>query len=697
MKLNAINNNNVRTREFPLEQMRNIGIAAHIDAGKTTLTERMLFHTGAIHQCGEVHDGTTTTDHTALERDKGITITAAAIPCDWTPEAEDGLAKLFAGVRHRLNIIDTPGHVDFTAEVERSLRVLDGAVAVFCGVAGVQPQSETVWRQANRYRVPRIAFINKMDRTGADFDAAVRQIRERLGANAWPVLIPLKSDDELVGQIDVVNEKMLSFSGEQDGRYCVETVPERWSSLLQKARAELIEVLANIDDEIATPVLENRYVSAAALKAAIRRQTIANRFVPVLGGSAYKFMGVRPLIDAIVDYLPNPAETRESNDSQSLTALAFKVAMDRQAGKIVYLRVYSGSLSKGDFALNSRTGKRARVGRLVRLHADKREEIETCHAGDIVAVIGSADLATGDTLSDPEHPVTLEPPRFPEPVVSMAIEAASRQEHEKLAAALARLCDEDPTWRMFTHAETGQTIVAGMGELHLEIMRLRLEQDFGVRATAGKPQIAYRETVLRSATVSHLLRKQNGGSGMYARVAVKIEPRAAGSGNVVENKTLGGAIPKQWISACLKGIDDALREGALAGFPVVDVSVELIDGDFHPVDSDELAFRLASAAAVRQALREAGPALLEPVMNVECNVPMEHQGDILGDLNRRRGKVAGVSTEQGAAVIKAIVPLVEMFGYANSIRSLSRGRAAYSMEPSHFEQAPARKMAELVK
>jgi elongation factor G len=408
-------------------------------------------------------------------------------------------------------------------------------------------------------------------------------------------------------------------------------------------------------------------------------------------------MGVRPLIDAIVDYLPNPAEASETVKSESLVALAFKVAMDRQAGKVVYVRVYSGVLAKSDVVLNSRTGKSMRVGRLVRLHADKREEIPACDAGDIVAVVGSTELATGDTLSNPANPVTLEPPRFPEPVVSMAIEAASRQEHERLGEALTRLCDEDPTWRMFTHPETGQTIVAGMGELHLEIMRLRLEQDFGVRATAGKPQIAYRETISRAASANHLLRKQNGGSGMYARVEVTIQPRETGAGNSVENKVVGGAIPKQWVSACLKGVDDALREGALGGYPVVDVAVEIIDGDFHPVDSNDIAFRLASAAAVKHALHEAGPVLLEPVMKVECNVPTEYQGDILGDLNRRRGKIVGVSAEQGAAVIEAVVPLAEMFGYANSIRSLSRGRAAYSMEPSHFEQAPSNKIDELLK
>jgi elongation factor G len=697
MKMNATNNTNMRPREFALEQMRNIGIAAHIDAGKTTLTERILFHTGAIHKAGEVHDGTTTTDHMKIERDKGITITAAAIPCDWTPAREDGLEKLFAGISHRLNIIDTPGHVDFTAEVERSLRVLDGAVAVFSGVEGVQAQSETVWRQANRYAVPRIAFVNKMDRVGADFARVVKEIRARLGANAWPVLIPLLNENEVVGQLDVVNAKLLAFTGDADGRYRVEDVPTSWRALLDSARAELVNALAEIDDEIGTLFLENRAADARALKAAIRRQTIANRFVPVIGGSAYKFVGVRPLIDAVVDYLPNPAEARGWNNSTSLAALAFKVAIDRQAGRIVYVRVYSGSLSKGDFVLNSRTGKRERVGRLVRLHADKREEIASCYAGDIAAVVGAGDLSTGDTLADPEHPVTLEPPSFPEPVVSMAIEAATRADHEKLVAALVRLCDEDPTWRVFTHPETGQTIIAGMGELHLEVMRLRLEQEYHLRANAGAPQIAYRETISRSASADHLLKKQSGGAGMYARVAVEIAPRESGAGNVVENKVIGGAIPKQFVAACIKGAEEALRDGPLGGFPVVDVHVSVVDGDFHAVDSDELSFRLAAGAAVKEALRDAGPLLLEPMMNVEVNVPLEYQGDILGDLNRRRGKVSGVSMEQGAAVIKAVVPLVDMFGYANSIRSLSKGRAAYSMEMWRFERVPSGKVDELLK
>ncbi len=698
-------------REFPLERLRNLGIAAHIDAGKTTLTERILYYTGAIHKVGEVHDGTTTTDFSDLEREKGITITAAAIPCDWTPADEAVLFKNFTGLRHRLNIIDTPGHVDFTAEVERSLRVLDGAVAVFSGVEGVQPQSETVWRQADKYGVPRIAFVNKMDRTGADFAHVVSDMRTKLGANAWPVLPPLGSEDQLRGQLDVVNERALVFANGKDGGYHIEEVSPELRDTVARMRRDLVAALAELDDAVAALFIENQPVPASVLKAAIRRQTMTNRFVPVIGGSAYKFKGVQPLIDAIVDYLPSPLDLPairshgeneaevlvHADDAEPLAALAFKVATDKQAGRLVYLRVYSGSLRKGDTVYVPRTGKRERIGRLLRLHANKREEIAACYAGDIAAIAGTKSITTGDTLCAVERPVLLEPPSFPEPVVSMAIEAESSTELEHLAIALQRLSDEDPTFHTFTDAETGQTIMAGMGELHLDIMRERLAREFKVATNTGQPQIAYRETITQAATGDYLLKKQSGGSGMFARVIVNVSPNERGKGIVIEDQVTGGNIPRPFIAACVKGANDALRDGVLGGYPVVDVCVVIVDGAAHVKDSNELAFRLAATYAVKEALRAAQPVLLEPIMKVESSVPAEYQGDILGDLKRRRGVVLGLETRLGTAIVTAEVPLAEMFGYANATRSLSKGRAAYSMQPSHFTPAPASAVSALLK
>lgn len=691
-------------REFPLERIRNIGIAAHIDAGKTTLTERILFFTGAIHRCGEVHDGTTTTDHMDLEKEKGITITAAAIPCAWTQRDDAGLFKSFVGQPHRLNIIDTPGHVDFTVEVERSLRVLDGAVAVFCAVGGVQPQSETVWRQAERYGVPRIAFINKMDRLEANFMRVVEEMRTKLGANAHPVLMPLGAEDRLRGQIDLVNERAILFGTSREDGYSVEEVPPELRELARKVRLDLINALADIDDAIAALVIENQPVPTAVLKAAIRRQTIANRFVPVIGGSAYKFKGVQLLIDAIVDYLPSPKDLPPikahsvqpdepgvlvcATDEGPVAALAFKVVRDKQAGRLVYLRIYSGTLAKGNTVYLPRLNKKERIGRLLRLHADKREEIAACCAGDIVAITGAKHITTGDTLCDVESPVLLARPSFPDPVVSMAIEPEAKRDQDKMVSALQCLCDEDPTFRMFTHPETGQTLIAGMGELHLDIMRERLRREFDVSANAGKPQIAYRETITAAAEADHLLKKQSGGAGMYARVIVRVRPNERSKGATIEDKVVGGRIPRQFIPGCEKGIEEAFRDGVLGGYPVVDVHVEIVDGHFHPVDSDELSFRLAANAAAKEAFRKAKPVLLEPVMKVECSVPSEYQGDIVGDLNRRRGKIVGVETRNIVTIVHAEVPLAEMFGYANAIRSLSKGRASYSMEPSHFDPVP---------
>ena len=698
----------MNTNEFARSRLRNIGIAAHIDAGKTTLTERILFYAGAIHKTGEVHDGTTTTDFNPIEQSKGITIFAAAVSCTWTPNES---LSLFASQPHRLTIIDTPGHVDFTAEVERSLRVLDGAVTVFSAVEGVQPQSETVWRQADKYRVPRIAFINKMDRVGADFARVVAEMNKKLGANAWPVIWPLGSENSLRGQIDLINEVALICREECSGAYIVEDVPPEYAKLVNEQRAELISRVAEADDELATLWLANEHVSPLALKSAVRRATIANRFVPVIGGSAYKFIGVQPLLDAIVDYLPSPADipaieahapdgesviTVAADDSAALAALAFKIATDSTRGRLVMVRLYSGRLRKGDRILNPRTQQTSRVGRLVRVHADRYEEIESAVAGEIVAVVGQRGFATGDTLCSAEQPLLMEPPVFPEPVVSMAIEPERSGDSQRLATLLQTLSEDDPTFRVSTHAETGQTLIAGMGELHLEINRERLRTEFNLATVAGAPEIAYRETIMRAAEADYLLKKQNGGVGMYARVILSVQPAERGHGMSIENRVSGGNIPVQYHSAVRKGIEEAASNGAL-GYTLVDIHVTVLDGDAHVKDSNELAFRQAAAEALRIALRRAGPVLLEPIMRVEVDTPLEHQGDLLGDLTRRRAKILQVENRTSTAVIQAEVPLRELWGYANASRSLSRGRAAYTMTPSHFEQVPGAIAADVLK
>ena len=696
------------TNQFPMTRLRNLGIAAHIDAGKTTLSERILLHAGAIHHAGEVHDGTTTTDFNPIEQNKGITIFAAAVSCNWTPAAE---LSLHAGQPHRLTIIDTPGHVDFTAEVERSLRVLDGAIIVFSGVESVQPQSETVWRQADKYRVPRIAFVNKMDRTGADFAAVVADLNKKLGANAWPVLWPLGSEDTLRGQLDIINEVVLAFHAGRSGGYSVEDVPPELVDFVKNQRAELVSRVAEHDDELAALWLANESVSAPTLKAAVRRVTIANRFVPVIGGSAYKFIGVPPLLDAVVDYLPSPADipptVAHSVDGEdainivpdvsgALAGLVFKIATDPVKGRLAMVRLYSGTLRKGDRVTNPRTRQTDRVGRLVRVHADRREEIETAVAGEIVAVIGLKRFATGDTLCRDKAPLLMEPPVFPEPVVSMAIEPESSVDNQRLAAQLQMLSEDDPTFHVSTHAETGQTLIAGMGELHLEVVRERLRTEFGLATIVGAPEIAYRETITKQAEADYLLKKQNGGSGMYARVILSVQPVDRGRGVSIENRVSGGNIPHQFHSAVRKGIEDAARTGAL-GHTLVDAQITVLDGAAHVKDSNEIAFRLAAAEALRMALRRAGPVLLEPIMRVEVNTPLEHQGDLLADLTRRRAKILQVENRTLGAEIKAEVPLRELWGYANAIRSLSRGRAAYSMTPSHFEPVPAAVANELLK
>src|SRR6188508_1427771 len=704
---------NSKDRPFPLEWTRNIGIAAHIDAGKTTTTERILFYSGAVHKMGEVHEGTTVTDWMEQERERGITITSAATTCSWAQRKEEGVYKAFEGIKQRINIIDTPGHVDFTAEVERSLRVLDGAIAVFDGVAGVQPQSETVWRQATKYNVPRLAFINKMDRVGADFKMSVDSIHKKLGANACAVLLPLGSEDQLRGQLDVINKKAIIYSDNDQlgSTYEVTDVPKECVEIVERARDELIQQISNIDDEVAEAVLEEREITPELLKAGIRRQTIANKFVPVIGGSALKNIGVQYLLDAVVDYLPSPLDippakgqdpdTGEpievpTDDNGIFCSLAFKLWSDPFVGKLVFFRVYSGTLSKGDTVYNPRTNKRERISRLIQIQADKREDIETCYSGDIAAIVGIKNITTGDTLCDEDFPILLEPPSFPDPVISMAIEPKTKQDQEKMAVALQRLSEEDPTFKVFTHEDTGQTIIAGMGELHLEIIRDRMMREFKVDANAGKPQIAYRETITKPATGEGKLIKQSGGRGQYGHVIVNVRPAERGKGLTIENKVVGGTIPKEYIPACKKGIEEAMRNGVVGGYEVIDANVDIVDGSYHDVDSNEMAFKLAAIFAVKDAFKKAKPILLEPIMKVENSTPEEYQGDIMGDLNRRRGKIGSIEVKGNLTMVQAEVPLAEMFGYATAIRSLSKGRSSYSMEPSHFEQVPQQLVAAIL-
>ena len=696
---------NAPERAYTLERTRNIGIAAHIDAGKTTTTERILFYTGLTHRIGNVDDGNTVTDWMDQERERGITITSAAISCYWK-QAEDGVVKNFSGVDHAINIIDTPGHVDFTAEVERSLRVLDGAVAVFCGVAGVQPQSETVWRQATKYNVPRIAFVNKMDRTGADFNNVVHELRDKLNAYAYPVGIPIGKEDTLAGMVDVISQKAFVHdpADETGTKLLIEEIPEELAEDAQLALTELIEAVANKDDAIAELVIEEKPVPPAQLKQAIRRLTIANEFVPVLGGSAFKKRGVQPLVDAVVDYLPSPVDVpdaegvSEDNEDEAVTVptgdeglftgLAFKLWTDPFVGKLVFFRNYRGTIRKGDTLYNPRTRKRTRVNRLMRMSADKREEVDVIYSGEIAALIGLKNISTGDTLCNEKAGVLLEPPTFPEPVIAMAVEPKTTADRDKLTGSLHSLAEEDPTFRTHTDEETGQLIISGMGELHLEIIRDRLLREFSVQANCGAPQIAYREAIKAEAEGEGKFIKQSGGRGQYGHAVVRILPRERGVGVEVVNKIVGGVIPKEYIPAVSNGIEEAIQGGVIAGYELIDVAVEIFDGSFHEVDSNELAFKMAGIFALREAARKAKPFLLEPVMAVEVTTPDQYQGDIIGDLNRRRGRVEGIETRPSGTVITAEVPLAEMFGYATSVRSLSSGRAAYSMEPKSFAAVP---------
>ncbi|MGF1530660.1 MAG: elongation factor G [Puniceicoccaceae bacterium] len=695
----SISEANSPDRLFPLERTRNIGIAAHIDAGKTTTTERILYYTGVVHSMGEVHHGTAVTDWMEQERERGITITSAAISCEWSVK-RDGEA----GETCRINIIDTPGHVDFTAEVERSLRVLDGAVGVFCAVAGVQPQSETVWRQMDKYEVPRVAFVNKMDRMGASFSGAVDSIRDRLRCNAHPIFLPFGEAEGFKGLIDLVEMKVLQYidSDLTGTQFDTIEIPSEEAENVARWRDGLLEALADHDDEITSAYLEGKYIDTDQIRRAIRKGTLQRTFVPVIPGSAFKNKGIQPLLDAVVDYLPSPIDVTairgeddsgaevliNADDRAPVAALAFKLMNDGFVGKLVFLRVYSGALRKGMALKNSRTGKTERISRLLLMKAANREDIEVAYSGEICGVIGVREVATGDTLRAKDFDVRLEPPSFPEPVISMAIEPKTTADQDKMAQGLQRLAEEDPTFDVRTNQETGQTIIAGMGELHLEIIRNRLLREHKVQTDAGRPQIAYRETVKGAAEAEGKFIRQSGGKGQYGHVKIRLEPRERGAGIEVVNTSTGGVIPKEFIKPALDGIVEAARNGAVAGYPVVDFRAELFDGSFHEVDSSEMAFKMAGIFAFKDAMKEAQPILLEPLMKVTVEAPNEYQGDIVGDLNRRRGQIQGMSTRFEVTSIEALVPLEAMFGYATDVRSLSKGRATYTMVPSCFEEVP---------
>jgi len=674
-----------------LERTRNIGIMAHIDAGKTTTTERILYYTGRTHRMGEVHEGAATMDWMAQEQERGITITSAATTSEWRD--------------HRINIIDTPGHVDFTVEVERSLRVLDGAVAVFDSVAGVEPQSETVWRQADRYGVPRIAYVNKMDRVGADFERAVETMRDRLGANAIPIQIPIGQESAFAGMVDLLTMRAITFEDELGTRMVESDIPEELAPAAEAARERLVEALADVDDEIAEAYLEGEELTPDALRAAIRRAVLAIEITPVLLGSSFKNKGVQALLDAIVDYLPSPLDVRPaegvepgseepaerpSNPGAPFAALAFKVMSDPYVGRLTYLRVYSGSVSAGGQIVNATKDRKERIGRLLLMHANHREDVQEAQAGDIVAAVGLKTVSTGDTLSDPQKPIVLERMTFPDPVISVAIEPKTKADQDKLAQALGRLAEEDPTFRVRTDEETGQTLISGMGELHLEIIVDRLTREFNVDANVGAPQVAYRETIRRRVEkVEGRFVRQTGGRGQYGHVYINMEPNDPGAGYAFESKIVGGAVPREYVPAVDQGIKEALESGVLAGYPMVDVKVELADGTYHDVDSSEMAFKIAGSIAGKAAAEKASPVLLEPLMAVEVVTPKEFTGAVAGDISRRRGHISGIEPRGQTEVVTAAVPLSEMFGYATSLRSSTQGRATFTMQFERYEPVPA--------
>jgi len=663
---------------------------AHIDAGKTTTTERILYYTGITYKLGEVHEGTATMDWMVQEQERGITITSAATTCFWRD--------------HRINIIDTPGHVDFTIEVERSLRVLDGAIAVFCAVGGVEPQSETVWRQADKYRVPRIAFVNKMDRVGADYFRCIRMMQDRLGANPVPVQLPLGGEEHFRGIIDLVAMKGVVWDEETLGaRYREEEIPAEFLPAAAKQREILLEAVAETDEELLEKYLDGREISESEIRAAIRRATLSLKMVPVLCGAAFRNKGVQPLLDAVIDYLPSPIdippvrgrnpltgqeETREARDDAPFSALAFKIMSDPYVGTLTFFRVYSGYMEAGSYVFNASKGKKERIGRLLKMHANKREDIKEVYAGDIAAAVGLRDATTGDTLCSDQHPILLEAIEFPEPVIDIAIEPKTKADQEKLGLSLQKLAAEDPSFRVRVDPETGQTILSGMGELHLEIIVDRLLREFKVDANVGKPQVAYRETVRRPAQREERYIRQTGGRGQYGHVVIRVEPLPPGSGFQFEDATKGGVVPREYVPAVEKGARDALATGVLAGYPMVDVKVVLLDGSYHEVDSSEMAFRIAASKAVKEAAAQADPVLLEPIMNVEIVVPEEFTGAVFGDLSARRGRIQGQEDRGGTQVLSAKVPLAEMFGYATDLRSMTQGRATYTMQFSHYEPVP---------
>jgi len=690
-------------RITPLPQLRNIGIMAHIDAGKTTTTERILFYTGRVHRVGEVHDGAATMDWMEQEQERGITITSAATTCYWHRLDTD----------YRINIIDTPGHVDFTAEVERSLRVLDGAVAVFCAVGGVEPQSETVWRQADRYTVPRIALVNKMDRIGADFGNVVEMMKDRLGANAYPVQYPLGEGELFTGVVDIVERKSIIYEDEMGSQFAESGVPDGLKDKVEELRHQLLEAAIEHDDDLIEKYLSGEELTNDEFRHAIRAATIKGALFPVFCGSAFKNKGVQALLDGVIDYLPSPVdvpaiqghlpqhdetlESREPDDDAPFSALAFKIATDPYVGKLTFFRVYSGSLPSGSYVYNATKGKRERVGRILQMHANKREERDEVFAGDIAAAIGLKAVKTGDTLCLETDQIILEAMKFPEPVIAVAIEPKTKADQDKLGSGLGKLAEEDPTFRVHTDSETNQTIISGMGELHLEIIVDRLKREFDVEANIGRPQVAYRETIRsRAEKIEGKFVRQSGGRGQYGHVVINIEPSEPGTGFVFEDKVVGGNIPREYISSVEAGIRESLDSGVLAGYPIIDVKVELIDGSYHDVDSSEMAFKIAGSLALKNGIKKATPVLLEPVMDVEVVTPADYMGDIIGDLSARRGKVGGMTERAGARVIGASVPLGEMFGYSTTLRSLSQGRAVFTMQFAHYEEVPNSKASEIM-
>lgn len=683
-------------REFAVEKTRNIGIMAHIDAGKTTTTERILFYTGKVHKIGETHEGGATMDWMAQERERGITITSAATTCHWKG--------------YRINIIDTPGHVDFTVEVERSLRVLDGAVAVFCSVGGVEPQSETVWRQADRYHVPRIAYVNKMDRVGANFQRVMDMMVERLGANPVAVQWPIGAEDTFRGIVDLVEMKA-HFYIDDIGNFEVGEIPEELRDEVELARQLLVEKVAETDHELTIKYLEGEEITPEELKAALRRACIAVELIPVLCGSSFKNKGVQPLLDAVVEYLPSPAdlppvegsnpatgaeEHRALRDDEPFAGLAFKIMADPYVGKLAFFRVYSGTLRAGSYVLNVSTGRRERVGRILLMHANHREDVDQVFSGDIAAIVGPKDISTGDTLADEKHPILLEALEFPEPVINLAVEPKSKADQDKLGYALQRLAEEDPTFRVYTDQETGQTIIAGMGELHLEIIVDRLLREFKVEANIGKPQVAYRETITKAVKAEGKFVRQTGGRGQYGHVVLEVEPNERGAGFVFENKIVGGVVPREYIAPVEAGIKEAMLTGVVAGFPVVDVKVALVDGSYHEVDSSELAFKIAGSIGFKEACRQAAPVILEPVMKLEVVTPDDFLGDVMGDINARRGKIEGMEQRGNTQIVRGYVPLAEMFGYATALRSMTQGRAQHTMTFAYYEQLPPALAEEII-